>query len=68
MPTDKRERKTRSANRTFEQLTLNEKRIKLLLQLSKFKGAISRNKIRYEAITPNKIQKNKFYIFLYIYI
>jgi len=59
MPTQKKERKVRSANRKLEQLTLNEQRIKLLRKLSKFKGAISRNKTRYEAITPSKIQKNK---------
>ena len=56
---DKTERKPRSANRKYEELTLNEQRTKLLRQLSKQKGIISRNKARYEAITPNKISKNK---------
>ena len=56
---EKKERKKRSVNRKLEQLTLNEQRSKLLRKLSKFKGVISRNKTRYEAITPQKILKNK---------
>ena len=52
-------RKPRIANRKYEELTLNEQRTKLLRQLSKQKRIISRNKARYEAITPNKIRKNK---------
>ena len=51
-------RKPRIANRKYEELTLNEQRTKLLRQLSKQKGIISRNKARYEAITPHKISKN----------
>ena len=56
---EKKERRKRSVNRKLEQLTLNEQRSKLLRKLSKFKGVISRNKTRYEAITPQKILKNK---------
>jgi KaiC/GvpD/RAD55 family RecA-like ATPase len=59
MPKEAKERKTRSANRKLEELTLNEQRTKLLKQLAKFKGIISRNKARYEAITPHKLSKNK---------
>ena len=64
MPTDKKgvepkTRKPRNANRKFEELTLNEQRSKLLKQLAKFKGIITRNKTRYEAITPHKTSKNK---------
>ena len=47
------------ANREFKELTLNEQRNKLLRQLAKSKGIITRNKARYEAITPHKRSKNK---------
>jgi len=57
MTEEKKERKKRSANRAMSELTVNEQRIKYLRQLSKAKGTISRNKQRYEAITPNKIIK-----------
>jgi len=57
----KTERKPRIANRKYEELTLNEQRTKLLKQLAKYKGTISRNKARYEAITPNKISRIQTY-------
>jgi hypothetical protein len=57
MSEEKKERKKRSANRAMSELTVNEQRIKYLRQLSKAKGTITRNKQRYEAITPNKISK-----------
>jgi hypothetical protein len=56
---EKKEQKPRSANRKLQELTLNEQRVKLILKLAKYRGLVSRNKARYEAITPHKISKNK---------
>ena len=58
MPKETKDRKPRIANRKYEELTLNEQRTKLLKQLAKQKGIISRFRLRYEAITSNKISKN----------